>query len=223
MNLVYDLEPNLGSPIITVMLRAINKIQNYKWWQFGLIFLMTLPLTAYLLRQNNLQMLRLRDAVVEIDQTTGDIAKIEPALTELRDYVMTHMNATLPAPLELQGSFNNAVERARKQAEQSGQADGGIYRQAQAECERPEIPLSVRAECIQNYVISNAEPGSEPQQLDIPPKEQFTYNFVSPRLSIDLAGLATVISLSLLLLTLTKFSLDYVVPKISNLVNKKPL
>jgi len=206
-----------------VMVEAKDKKYNLKWWHFGLIFLLTLPISAWFLRQNNLRMLDLRNIVVAIDQDSGNINEIEPALTELRDYVFTHMNASLPSPLELQGSFNVAVEQARKKAEQSGQANGDIYRKAQAECERAEIPLSVRAECIQNYVVSNAIPGEDPQQLDIPPKEQFVYNFVSPTWSFDLAGLAVAVSAILFIATSVKFSIDVVTPKITGYIVKQPL
>lgn len=199
------------------------KITKYKWWQYGLAFLVSLPITGYLLRQNNLQMLELRDVVVKIDQESGDIKKIEPALTELRNYVFGHMNASLPAPLELPGSFNVSVEQARKKAEQSGSANGNIYKQAQAECERIEIPLSVRAECIQNYVVTNAKPGTDAQQLDLPPKEQFVYSFISPTLSFDLAGLATIVSGLLLLATITRFTLDFAIPKLTNYIVEQPL
>ncbi len=199
------------------------KLTKYKWWQYGLIFLISLPISGFFLRQNNLNMLELRDKVVKIDQDTGNIKKIEPALTELRDYVFTHMNASLPAPLELPGSFNVSVEQARKKAEQSGSANSSVYKKAQAECERVEIPLSVRAECIQNYVIANAKPGTDAQQLDLPPKEQFVYNFVSPTWSFDLAGLAVVVSSLLLTATIVRFVLDFVIPKLTNYITEQPL
>jgi len=205
------------------MASAIDNIKNLKWWHFALIFLAILPITAYLLRQNNLRMLELRDVVVAIDQDSGDIAKIEPALTELRNFVLTHMNASLPSPLELQGSFNLSVEQARKKAEKSGTANGGIYKQAQAECERVEIPLSVRAQCIQNYVTANAKPGTDVQELQIPPKEQFVYSFVSPTLSFDLAGLATIMTFTLFIVACVKFGLEVAVPKLTSYVTKQPL
>lgn len=199
------------------------KILKLKWWQYGLVFIVSLPIAGFFLRQNNLMMLELRDAVVKIDQETGDINQIEPLLTELRDYVFTHMNASLPAPLELPGSFNVSVEKARKKAEDSGSANGEIYKKAQAECERIEIPLSVRAECIQNYVISNAKPGTDAEQLDLPPKEQFVYSFVSPSWSLDLAGIATLLSSLLFVLAFARLSLDVLIPKLTNYITEQPL
>ena len=199
------------------------KLLRFKWWQYGLIFLVSLPVSGFLLRQNNLRMLELRDAVVEIDQNTGDINQIEPSLIELRNYVFTHMNASLPAPLELPGSFNVSVEKARKKAEASGSANGEVYKKAQTECERIEIPLSVRAECIQNYVVTNAKPGTDPEQLDLPPKEQFVYSFVSPTWSFDLAGITTAITSILLILTLVRFTLDFIIPKLTDYIVEQPL
>lgn len=203
----------------------VNKDTKSKisWWHFGIAFLIMLGLSAYLLRQNNLKMLELRDKVVEIDQESGDIKKIEPALADLRDYVLTHMNASLPAPLELPGSFNVAVEQARRRAEASGSANSSIYAKAQAECENVNVPLSVRAQCIQNYVLSNAKPGEEPTGLDLPPKEQFVYNFVSPRISFDLAGISVLATSALLIATLTTLFLQVIFPKITSYITKQPL
>lgn len=208
---------------MTVMVLAKDKNVKFKWWYFALAFLVTLPITAYLLRQNNLKMLELRDKVVAIDQKDGDIKKIEPALEELRDYVLTHMNASLPSPLELPGSFNVSVERARKKAEASGTANGDIYKQAQAQCERVEVPLSIRAECIQNYVTANAKPGSDVKPLDIPPKEQFVYNFVSPTWSFDHAGLMALVSSVLFVASVVLLATQFAFPKLTSYILKQPL
>ena len=96
---------------------------------FALI--LSLPLSAFFLRQNNLKMLELRDEVVRIDAQTGDLEQIAPALDELRSYVLTHMNADLgDNGLQLPGAYNVAVEQARQRAEASGSVNRDIYRLA---------------------------------------------------------------------------------------------
>ena len=112
---------------------------------FVIVFLLSLPLSAYLLRQNNLTMLELRGEVLAVDEETGDFAQVQPHLETLRSYVLGHMNAD-PGTVELPGVFNTAVERLRLEAEQSGSANGSIYAEAQRVCEDPNILLPARAQ-----------------------------------------------------------------------------
>jgi hypothetical protein len=189
----------------------------------AIIFILTLPLVAYFLRQNNLGMVELRNEVIKVDEQTGDLQKIEPALDNLRSYVLTHMNAEMSSPIELPGAYNKAVEAARQKAEMSGKANGNIYRQAQNLCENPNILLSARAQCIQDYILDNAEPGSNVELLEFPPKELYSYSFISPTISFDVAGLSVLLSTSvfiwLIYLTTTQVILD----RLSNLISKDPL
>lgn len=197
--------------------------QSVKIWQIILLFLVTLPLSAYLLRQNNLRMVELRDEVVRIDSETGDITKVQPALEELRSFVLTHMNTSLATPLELPGSYNKAVEQARKKAEESGTANGNIYRKAQEVCEDPNVLLSVRAQCIQDYVTSNAQPGTNAQGIEFPPKELFSYNYSSPVWSFDLAGLSVFVSVVMALWLIALFIKRVIGRKVRSLIEDDPL
>ena len=189
----------------------------------AIIFIITLPLTAYFLRQNNLGMVERRDDVIRIDQQTGDLAKLAPAISELRGYVLTHMNADLGSPVELPGAYNTAVEAAHAKAERSGSANGDVYRRAQLVCEDPSILLSARAQCIQDYVLENATPGSDAQTLDFPPKELYSYSFISPAWSFDLAGLSVLLSLSVLAWLAYLVITQVVVTRLSAWVAADPL
>lgn len=200
----------------------MKKLLKFKWYLFGLAFLISLPISFYFLRQNNLKMIELRDVVLAVDKESGDISKTEPKITELRNYVLTHMNASLPNPLELPGSFNVALDQARNKAAKSGNVDAGIYNAAQAECDRQDVPLTVRAECIQNYVLTNSKAGSEPQNIKIPPKERFTYNFVSPSWSFDLAGLSVALSFTLFTIAWIKFVISFLYPKLTQFIRNQP-
>lgn len=208
---------------MTVMVIVKKLIHSSRWWHFAIALAVLLPLSAYFLRQNNLKMLELRDAVVAVDQKSGNIKKIDPLLSELRDYVLSHMNASLPSPLELPGSFNVAVEQARKKAEKSGNANSSIYKKAQDECERPELPLTVRAECMQNYITVHGKPGSDVKVLDIPPKEQFVYSFLSPTWSFDLAGVFVLLSALTTMAMLIKLCTGVIFPRITGYIIKQPL
>ena len=94
-----------------------SSIAKLRWWFLIPIIAALLALSAWALRQNNLKMLELRDAVVLVDQDSGDINEITPVLEELGNYVLSHMNTDLGGPLELPGTYNVAVEQARERAD----------------------------------------------------------------------------------------------------------
>ena len=157
-------------------------------------------IAVYALRANNLRMLELKQAVFVADEQNGDV---EAALQELRSFVNAHMNTRLrPAdstepPIQLVNQFNRYIEA--EQAKLAAQGGSSIvYQQAQARCETGAIPLTARAQCIQEYVLAN---GGTVKELTVPPKELYTYDFVSPSWSFDIAGIAIILAgLSVLLL-----------------------
>ena len=197
--------------------------EKLKMWHFLVLFITSVPLTATLLRQNNLNAVQLRDDVLQVDEETGDIAKVAPVLEEYRRYVFNHMNTDL-GTIELPGTFNTAVEKLRLRAQQSGSANGEIYAEAQRECEDPNILLTARAQCVQDYVIANSAPGSDAiSEIDFPDKSLFSYSFASPRWSPDLAGFSLLFSalsftiLSFLILT------RGIAPLLARVIDRDPL
>lgn len=162
---------------------------------FLVIFVLSVPLSAFLLRQNNLRAIELRDKVLEVDEQTGDISQVAPHIEALGSYVLTHMNTNV-GTVELPGSYNRAVEKLRAEAERSGNAaNSAIYSEAQARCEDPNIPLTARAQCVQDYILANASPGSDPiLELELPDKSLFSYSFASPTWSADWAGFSVLVT-----------------------------
>ncbi len=192
-------------------------------WHFVISLLILAPTTAWLLRQNNLTMLELRDTVLRVDEETGDIEQIRPHIEELGNYILNHMN-TNTGLVYLPGAFNAEVERIRAEAEASGSANGAIYARAQAACEDPNILLTARAQCVQDYVVSNAPPGTDAvTELRFPDVALFSYSFASPTWSPDLAGFA-VLAVVLNLITLVFLSLTRgLLPLISRVIDRDPL
>jgi hypothetical protein len=150
-------------------------------------------LAVYSLRANNLRMLELKQAVYAADEQNGDI---EGALQELRSFVNSHMNTQLRSPdateppIQLLNQFNRYIEA--EQAKIATQDGNQVYKDAQARCETGAIPLTARAQCIQEYIVAN---GGNISQLTIPPKELYTFDFVSPRWSPDIAGISLVLAI----------------------------
>ena len=197
--------------------------EKLRIWHFIVFLVLSIPISATLLRQNNLTAIELRDTVLEVDERTGDINEIAPHLEELGNYVLNHMNTDI-GPIELPGTFNAAVEVLRLEAEQSGSANGDIYSEAQRVCENPSIPLTARAQCVQDYVVANAAPGTNPiLELEFPDKSLFTYSFASPAWSADLAGFSVLLSVMsfviIVFLTLTRV----IAPLLGRIIDNDPL
>lgn len=168
-------------------------------------------LAVYSLRANNLRMLELKQAVYTADEQNGDI---ETALQDLRTFVNTHMNTQLRSadatepPIQLINQFNRYIEA--EQAKIANQDGNQIYKEAQARCETGAIPLTARAQCIQEYIVAN---GGSASQLTIPPKELYTFDFVSPRWSPDVAGISLVLAVISTLLLLARLIIGRVITK----------
>ena len=86
------------------------------WLWVGQILLATVlaVLTVVFLRQNNLNMVTLRNGLVEADKT-GDIALVESAARKLQDYVAHHMNTTA-GRIALQTVYDQAAKKAMASA-----------------------------------------------------------------------------------------------------------
>lgn len=179
-----------------------HQIQNISIIGLTIAFIACGAVSIVLLRANNLKMVELRQAVYTADEKGGDV---ETALRNLRLYVYSHMNTNLRAgssssepPVQLVHRFNAAVaaEQARIAALNNSTK---VYADAQAQCERSSLPLTARAQCIQDYVVTH---GNGAPQLNLPPKEFYTFDFTSPFWSSDAAGwsLAATILLGILLL-----------------------
>jgi len=190
---------------------------------FLIVFVLSLPLSAYLLRQSNLKVIELRDKVLQIDEETGDIKQIEPHLQELRSFTLTHMNTDVGV-IELPGTFNTAVEKLRLAAEKSGTANGSIYAEAQSACEDPFILLTARAQCVQDFVLARAAPGTDPViELDFPDKNLFAYSFASPKWSPDVAGFSVLLSLMSFIVSIFLVLTRVLLPLLRRVIDRDPL
>lgn len=147
---------------------------------------------VFALRANNLQALKLRDNVTQVDKADGDI---EAALRELRTYIYAHMNTNLSSgpnaikpPIQLKYRYERLVnaEQEKLSAENSR-----VYTEAQAECEK-QFPKGLsgsgRIPCIKDYVASRGI-----KQSTIP-DSLYKFDFESPSWSPDLAGWSLVIA-----------------------------
>jgi len=178
-------------------------LQRINVYVLVVILVISITVCVFALRQNNLQALKLRDAVIAADKDNKDV---EGALTELRTFMYSHMNTSLSSgpnaikpPIQLKYSYERLVEAEQQRLTVE---NSKVYIEAQAECERrfPKgLSGSGRIPCITDYVASR---GVEQKNI---PDSLYKFDFVSPTWSPDLAGwsmLAAIVSGAFLVLRL---------------------
>jgi len=184
-----------------------TRIRPIKTWYLLAACLLFAVIHVAALRGNYVRMNELRNTVYAADKSNGNI---EQALQELRAYVGSHMNTNLDTgngvypPVQLKYTYERLVSA---EAERVKAANSKIYTDAQKYCERLD-PNSFygreRVPCIQKYIKAQgtATVKSIPDAL-------YKFDFVSPRWSPDMAGWSLVLTLTLLVLGLTRFMLGY--------------
>lgn len=163
-----------------------KRLRPISGWYLLIATVFFLSLAAFALRQNNLQMIELRDQVFQADEEGEGV---EEALRELRSHVHSHMNADLTAtdnaihpPIQLQYTYERLLAEERAQIEA---ANRSVYAEAERICEErfPAGRLANgRVQCVEQYLLEN---GVQPAEV---PKELYQFDFVSPRWSPDVAG-----------------------------------
>ena len=170
-------------------------LQRINVYVLVVVLVVSITVCVFALRQNNLQVLKLRDAVIAADKDNKDV---EGALTELRTFMYSHMNTSLSSgpnaikpPIQLKYSYERLVEAEQQRLTVE---NSKVYIEAQAECEKrfPKgLSGSGRIPCITDYVASR---GVEQKNI---PDSLYKFDFVSPTWSPDLAGwsmLAAIVS-----------------------------
>lgn len=183
-----------------------RQLKIVKPWYFLVIAVLLGLISVYSLRQNNLNMVRLRNKVYQADQTNTNV---EASLRNLRQYVYAHMNTNLSSgnnaiypPIQLKYSYDRAL--AASQVSQDPNTK--IYTDAQAECERQfphGLSGSGRIPCIQNYIASHGI-----KEAALPTASLYEFDFVSPRWSPDVAGITMVAAAIFLMLFIVRWLSD---------------
>ena len=183
-----------------MLTRLSSLFRRLPWYAFLGLFIVSALVSAYALRQNNLTMVKFRDAAYVADEKDGDVNK---ALNDLRNYVHSHMNTnlssggnTIKPPIQLKYTYERLAAKAQKAAN-----DQGLYTEAANYCQE-RIPASVsisgrsRVSCVQDYILSHGGKRAEPI-----PTALYQFDFISPTWSPDLAGWSLLVT-AILFLTL---------------------
>jgi hypothetical protein len=172
-----------------------TKIRQVKPWYIFVLLVISTTVTIYALRQNNLQMVKLRDAVYSADKNNTDVSA---ALSALQAYVTTNMNTNLSSgpnapypPIQLEYTYAR-LEAADTQ--DTNTVNQALYTNAEDYCQQA-IPNGFsgryRVSCIEQYITSH---GVAVQTIPI---SLYEFSFLSPRWSPDFAGWSLVVSVVL--------------------------
>lgn len=178
-------------------LRTLRR-RRIKTWQLVALLIILLLMSGYFLRHNNLQMVRLRNAVVQADERGGDVAR---ALKELNHHVFHHMNTEIVRPIELVGTYERAAEAVIAAATRTSSPN--IYTQATKHCEQQGVLLTSIAQCASEYIMRN-KPDNLEREIVLPDKNRFIYTFASPLWTPDMAGFSLLAALVLALWVLAR-------------------
>lgn len=182
---------------------VLKQLRQVRAWYFVIAILVSLGVSMYAIRQNNIRTIELRDAVLQVDKDNGDV---ETALHDLREYVYGHMNSDLASPtgayppIQLKYRYERL---AVAEKERVSAANAQLYTEAQAYCETA-IPTGRslnRIDCIQDYITSKG--GATEKAI---PDALYKFAFASPAWSPDLAGWSILVTAVLLIAFIARTS-----------------
>ncbi len=162
-------------------------------------------ITAVALRSNNVQMLRLREAVFAADERGEGV---EESLNELRNYVYAHMNTDLNSggvsikpPIQLKNTYERLIDKEKTKIEQKNKQ---TIAEAPGICESQfgAGQILARAACVDDYIAKNTLKSG-----DTVPKELYQFDFASPSWSPDFAGIMLIVTLVLMSLLFVRLVL----------------
>lgn len=165
-------------------------LRHIKTWQLLILLVVFGAIAAFLLRQNNLQMVELRNLVTKADEDPAGDTKT--ALLNLQKYVSSHMNTDLGSGLYLQETYQRDYTAAVQAAANATNPNSQLYAQVELECR----PVYQRTHSFPAYTqcahdkLSQLAPNQDAlASLKAPPVDLYHFNFASPVISFDGAGI----------------------------------
>lgn len=186
----------------------IKWLKKAKAWQLLLLLLLCGFITATFLRLNNVGMIKYRDAVLQADKNLNDTVT-KQKLTELQQYVSSHMNSSLGKGIILQHTYQRDYDKAINTAANGHNQNSDVYQKASIEC-RSRFQggtASFRNDyvtCVANTVANLPQ---NQQTASVPSLENYRYNFASPLISPDFAGIFTIAFVLLMMFILLRWIL----------------
>lgn len=165
-----------------------RRVKRIKQRHLVLFLIILLAVTLIGLRQNNLEMIDLRNKVVQADEALS-WEQVDSAATNLQEYVSKHMNADT-GQIALQHLYDADVEKAFATA--NTDIDSDAYQLSAENCQSliAQSGYQGYATCVADSVGVNNEQIITP---DLPNSALYYISFVSPKLSFDIPGVCLVL------------------------------
>ena len=173
---------------------------------------LTVTVSVFALRDNNLTMVRLRQAVYQADKNNQNV---EATLNTLRSYVYSHMNTGLSSgdnvypPIQLKYTYQR-LEEAQAATVKSDNAN--VYTDAENYCQA-QIPTGfsgrVRVPCVEQYVTTHTA------KMYPIPSAMYKFDFIDPLWSPDLAGFSVLASALLLFVLIIRVGSEYLLRRLA--------
>ena len=176
-----------------------RRARSLSFFIICLTLCLSLLSSLYHLRQNNLEMNRLREAVFEADRLGKSDAEVERALQLLRKHVINHMNSDLGGqeaesqahPIQLPYKYYRDtlkvwyghIKRIETNDKQNINLSEALN-EARVACGASDLLISERLQCLVEQTAS-VTGMPDPPQL---PVEFYVFTFDSPSWSPDAAG-----------------------------------
>ena len=155
---------------------------------FGVLTIASVGLFLFGMVNNSNGAVERFDRLTAVDEAGGDV---EQALTELRDYIYSHMNTELGGPngiyppIQLSGTYQRLIAEEEARVERTNEK---VRNDADRICaeRHPAGQIQQRAACNADYIEDNSV--SE-RVID---DAFYKFNYVAPRWSPDLAGFSMI-------------------------------
>ncbi|MBQ8984923.1 hypothetical protein IJ098_03680 [Candidatus Saccharibacteria bacterium] len=205
----------------------LRRISAVKTWQFILVLIPLIFITATLFRFDHLRMNDLLDNVLTADANNDDAA-IATSLAELQNFVFSHTVFSAvddngvqklvlgTGPFYLQNQYNRAaaaaIEAAENQITNDSNPNGNIYAAASAVCKPIAIQNGWRwndqgyLDCMTSELAKYPTTDALTSvSAAVPPTDLYRYNYASPLWAPTLAGFLCIFDIILIIIILVRF------------------
>lgn len=190
----------------------MRKVRPMRTWQLVLILIVLLPVVLSLLRLDNVGMIQRRDAVETADEE-GDEETLKTRLTELQNYVFTHMNADTGAfylDKQYERDATAVLERAGQDiVNNDSNPNGNVYRKASEVCD-PQFNVKysqAHIACMMKELekYPSMEEISDTALAQLPDTELYRREYSSPLFTFGLTGIMLLLAGILAVVIITRF------------------
>lgn len=149
-----------------------------------LIFIIAIAITlagCVMLVANRQNAVTQAKQIIAADQAGTNV---ETDLVALKSFAASHMKVNVE--FVLTGSYDRAVAAIKQQSNSSS----AMYAAAQAACDKRGVDSIRQSTCVANYIATH---GGSTANVKLPDIADYTYRYVGPAWSFDIAGILLVL------------------------------